>query len=439
MGGSKARLIQISGASTARPRGHVVFVHGLNGSSRSWWSARGAELHESWPGWLSREVADLGVWVADYPASPLWWVRAPGIRLEHRAATILSLVTGAELGSAPLLFICHSLGGLVIKKALQLASESTNPTALAVAAATRGVAFLGTPHLGSDWAHLTNTQMGRLMGSDAVLDLRPDNEELSRLQTWYSGFAESRGIRHLVGYEVKPIKLLWQQLPLICPTDTSAPNLPNATYLPVEADHVELSKPERTDPLTTTVAAFVNACIIQPTPPAGEHRYREIITRWAELAGLDDWERRASGPLHSGQPMLAPEVRDSWQALRAYLDGITCPGGCPELEQALRGFGTTLGELLTLFDAHALPVMRADRELLVVPRFYQAAGYAEAAVRDWEQVTGRLNELALELTRAANWVCDVVRRDLDWSFRAGEPALTVSELDWRYAPRPAER
>lgn len=435
VGGTKARLIQISGASTAKPRGHVVFVHGLCGSSHSWWSARGSELHESWPGWLSTDIADLGVWVADYPASPLWWVRAPGIRLEHRAATILQLVAARDLGSAPLVFICHSLGGLVVKKAMQLATTSTNPAAGAIAAATRGVVFLGTPHLGSDWAELTKSQMGRLVGSDAVVDLRTDNEELAKLHAWYSEFSGSRGIRHLVAYEVKPIKLLWQQLPLICPTDTSAPNLPAATYLPVEADHVNLSKPARFDPCTTAVSAFVDDCIMRPAAPSGEHQYLEIINQWATSAGLDDWDQRASQTLRACQPMMTPSLRDTWRELLAYLAAIEWPGGCPALEEAMSNFAAVLTDLLAEFDQHATAVTRGEAEMLLIPRWYDTEPFALETLRAWEESTRLINDLTLELTRAANLVCDVVRRGLDWSFRAGEPPLSVSELDWRYAAR----
>jgi ankyrin repeat domain-containing protein 50 len=58
--------------------------------------------------------------------------------------------SGGDGGSAkrPLLFICHSLGGLVVKQALVMAALSKSQYG-SIAESASGIAFFGTPHRGS--------------------------------------------------------------------------------------------------------------------------------------------------------------------------------------------------------------------------------------------------------------------------------------------------
>ena len=55
-----------------------------------------------------------------------------------------------EEKKGPLIFVGHSLGGLVIKDALSKSNEyeaqGRNPLAASIVTSTFGIAFLGTPH-----------------------------------------------------------------------------------------------------------------------------------------------------------------------------------------------------------------------------------------------------------------------------------------------------
>jgi hypothetical protein len=58
----------------------------------------------------------------------------------------------------PIVFVCHSLGGIVVKKALILAHErSSNPDFQDILRNTRAIAFLGVPHEGSRFADFGHT------------------------------------------------------------------------------------------------------------------------------------------------------------------------------------------------------------------------------------------------------------------------------------------
>lgn len=60
----------------------------------------------------------------------------------------LVMARSGEGAKRPLLFVCHSLGGLVVKQALVMAALSKSQYGSIVESAS-GIAFFGTPHRGS--------------------------------------------------------------------------------------------------------------------------------------------------------------------------------------------------------------------------------------------------------------------------------------------------
>src|SRR4051794_2103562 len=80
----------------------------------------------------------------------------------------------------PIIFLGHSLGGLVIKQALIKSagynSHGRHPTLGEIYANTKGVIFLGTPHRGSD-----KEGLGEVVSKIAKFSFRQPNEQL--LQT----------------------------------------------------------------------------------------------------------------------------------------------------------------------------------------------------------------------------------------------------------------
>ncbi|MCJ1245334.1 hypothetical protein MMC30_002538 [Trapelia coarctata] len=89
----------------------------------------------------------------------------------------------------PLLFVAHSLGGILVKVALENSKNSTHqPQYLPIYSSTKGIIFLGTPHGGSssaNWGILaSNLAKVALQGpNERVLrGLRPNNELLENLR-----------------------------------------------------------------------------------------------------------------------------------------------------------------------------------------------------------------------------------------------------------------
>jgi len=112
----------------------------------------------------------------------------------QHARNLLSSVADNRISSAdrqrPVVWVAHSLGGIVVKDALNQSRTAT--TYLKdVLPATYGVCFLGTPHRGSSLAALgaTISRIIRLCGVSPSLQiinaLKYDAETLNRIQTHF--------------------------------------------------------------------------------------------------------------------------------------------------------------------------------------------------------------------------------------------------------------
>jgi hypothetical protein len=105
-----------------------------------------------------------------------------------------TLCTNTPNQTRPIIFICHSLGGLVVKDALVKAashdSHKRDHDLALIGRHTKGVLFLGTPHRGSQQAtfsdvlartaslllHKTNTQLLRSLRADShILEKQRDD------------------------------------------------------------------------------------------------------------------------------------------------------------------------------------------------------------------------------------------------------------------------
>lgn len=61
-----------------------------------------------------------------------------------------------EKAERPIIWIAHSLGGLLLKKALCLSEQSADPLDQQLHIRTIGIAFMGTPHQGSRHASIAS-------------------------------------------------------------------------------------------------------------------------------------------------------------------------------------------------------------------------------------------------------------------------------------------
>ena len=230
------QLIKIAGWS-AGVRLNVVFVHGLGGNPYGTWR-RGAEGSAFWPEWLARDIPGLAAWTLAYDAPPTNWL-GTAMPIQDRAKNVLECVLGRrELRGAPLVFACHSLGGLVVKQVLRAADgrRAYSAETQAFLDSVKGVVFIATPHTGSMQATLLDKLRLIAWPSASTLDLVRNNANLRDLNVWYRNW--SGAIRHKVFYEKQGTTA-----GVIVGDDSSDPGLLHVDPVGIDADHRNICKP----------------------------------------------------------------------------------------------------------------------------------------------------------------------------------------------------
>ncbi|KAI2469185.1 hypothetical protein F4781DRAFT_395521 [Annulohypoxylon bovei var. microspora] len=146
-------IIQLYGSNNADI--DICFVHGLAGDRiRTWkWVDEDSKESHFWPAeFLPQDVEGdrLDVRILSYgyksfAPTPEYLTQRTLYR--HSQSMLLALANvRKDCPDRPLIFVGHSLGGIVIKSALIFSSQDKNPDLLALSVSTTGIVFLGTPH-----------------------------------------------------------------------------------------------------------------------------------------------------------------------------------------------------------------------------------------------------------------------------------------------------
>ena len=251
------RLDKISACNDDSRWGDVIFLHGLDGDARSTWHPEGRP-QDFWPGWVGLDHPRLGVWSLQYEASSSAWGGA-SLPLVDRATHTLALLEANELGDRPLVFIGHSLGGLLTKQLLRRASEvKGNENWRRIVQQTKGVVFLATPHAGSDYASWLSYLKQILRLTVTVEELQAHDPHLRDLNEWYRQSCDDLGIETQVYRETKATV----GFGLVVNETSSDPGITGVTPVPVAgADHVTICKPERGALIVQLVNQFLKRVV----------------------------------------------------------------------------------------------------------------------------------------------------------------------------------
>jgi hypothetical protein len=255
-----SELISICGTSSAARWGDIVFVHGLNGDARSTWYPEG-QAEEFWPKWLCEDIPEIKVWSIGYEASSFAW-KGSTMPLADRAVNALVLLETYGIGKEkPVVFITHSLGGLLVKEMLRKATDNSVPEGRQLAEHTKGVVFLSTPHSGSDLANFVDF-LKVLLPSDSVRELKPNEPRLRELNTWYRNNVSNLGIKTQVYCERKgtPARrnLLGQLISImVVDANSSDPGIAGVTAVPLDEDHLSISCPKHDSLLYRRISEFI--------------------------------------------------------------------------------------------------------------------------------------------------------------------------------------
>uniref|UniRef100_A0A8C0KUE7 Protein SERAC1 n=1 Tax=Canis lupus dingo TaxID=286419 RepID=A0A8C0KUE7_CANLU len=185
---------------TSQPiKADVLFIHGLMGAAFKTWRQQDTEqvLTEKiledegryttcWPKtWLARDCPALRIISVEYDTSLSdWRTRCPMERksIAFRSNELLRKLRAAGVGDRPVIWVSHSMGGLLVKKMLLEASKK--PEMSAVINNTRGIIFYSVPHHGSHLAEYSVNIRYLLFPSLEVKELSKGNVRCCPGGTW---------------------------------------------------------------------------------------------------------------------------------------------------------------------------------------------------------------------------------------------------------------
>jgi len=131
------------------PSVDIVIVHGLNGDAVKSWTDSTTKAF--WPkDFLPYDVPEARVLTFGYNADVAFGNTTADI-VDHAKDLLGSLIDKREEENETrrqIIFIAHSLGGIIVKQALFLAR--IEPQYTSICKYTIGIVFFGTPHRGSD-------------------------------------------------------------------------------------------------------------------------------------------------------------------------------------------------------------------------------------------------------------------------------------------------
>ncbi|KAG9695061.1 hypothetical protein KCU95_g5224, partial [Aureobasidium melanogenum] len=282
----------------------IVFVHGLRGHRINTWSSDNI----CWPkDILPEDIKDSRILTFGYDAQVAGFLSTTSqASIFAHAEKLLDNLKNARRGAEtrPIIFIGHSLGGIIIKDALIRSWEckhSTQDVRLgAIFNATIGVIFMATPHRGSHTASLaqyavTAAKIALQNPNRHIIDgLKVDSQILEKQRTSFGAIIEPSKLR--CAYEELPT-----HTQLI--VGAASAMIDGVMSVAIEADHVAICKfGSREDTGYDTIRGWIldmrenGEPLAQPIPPTNQEIHPAVarkfgmstIVRYDELVGFED-------------------------------------------------------------------------------------------------------------------------------------------------------
>ncbi|MDH2348701.1 alpha/beta fold hydrolase [Bradyrhizobium sp. SSUT77] len=235
---AEPELVSVYKAETAT--GDVIFVHGLEGDHSSSWAF---DRPNSWGGWLSTNRPDLNIWSLKYDVHASEWT-GHSMPLSDRALNVLALFDNNNIGSRPIVFVCHSMGGLLAKELIRH-SITVTPRFKRIAEQTRGIVFFSTPHAGSALAGIAQFLKYVLRTTRSISELAPHEARLRDLNIWFRNNYGQLNIRPYIFFETQNTHGV-----RVVDETSSDGGYPQSSPIPIDANHITITKPRNYQHIT---------------------------------------------------------------------------------------------------------------------------------------------------------------------------------------------
>lgn len=242
----------------------VLFIHGILGAAFKTWRQKDRETSEEkegeeaenedvysecWPkSWLAADCPNLRVLSVEYDSHLSdWMAQCPAENqrksLAYRSGELLKKLKQAGVGERPLVWVAHSMGGLLVKKMLLDAVE--DPDMHALLKNTKGILFYSVPHHGTFMAEYSVNVRYLLFPSIEVRELCKDSPALRNLNENFLNMSKEKEIKVLSFAETLPTNIGPMIKILVVPTQSA--DLGIGELIEVDVDHLNICKPEKKD------------------------------------------------------------------------------------------------------------------------------------------------------------------------------------------------
>uniref|UniRef100_A0A8C9XC53 Protein SERAC1 n=1 Tax=Sander lucioperca TaxID=283035 RepID=A0A8C9XC53_SANLU len=240
----------------------VLFIHGILGAAFKTWRQKDRNMLEEekeaesrddytecWPkSWLAADCPNLRVLSVEYDSHLSdWMAKCPAENqrksLAYRSRELLKKLKLAGVGERPVVWVAHSMGGLLVKKMLLDASE--DPDMHGLLKNTKGIMFYSVPHHGTFMAEYSVNVRYLLFPSVEVRELCKDSPALRNLNENFLNMAKEKEIKVLSFAETLPTNIGPMIKILVVPTQSA--NLGIGELIEVDVDHLNICKPEKKD------------------------------------------------------------------------------------------------------------------------------------------------------------------------------------------------
>ncbi|MEU2043725.1 HNH endonuclease signature motif containing protein [Nocardia niwae] len=156
-----------------------------------------------------------------------------------------------------------------------------------------------------------------------------------------------------------------------------------------------------------------------------------VIDQLEERMGWADWTRNTGSIFGPDAPTLSLKMHERLHNLSKWIFSRVWPEDHRQLREVIETMNYVILDFLQTFDEHA--EQYANSEYLRTDKFYKISEWNNerysALLGEYKNHVTLVRDLALEMTRYANWISTKVRDEIDPMYRFEEGVLTVRSDD----------
>lgn len=158
--------------------------------------------------------------------------------------------------------------------------------------------------------------------------------------------------------------------------------------------------------------------------------YATYIDKWIELADINNWQGWTSFVFGSGEPRMSVKQFNNLKELNEYILSRVWPKRYEKIEFAFNNFRIVLTDFINVFSMYKEDIGDKKDPWYNTEKFYKR-------LREWDEKkynellnkfefhVDLVQDLACELTRTANYLCDLIRKYISSAFRIKEGVLLI--------------